>query len=97
MITHDLAVIAEMADKIIIMKEGEIIESGSINILKKGLKSVYSKTLFAASDYKSKNINKISSEKTLLEVKNVSRDYSDNSISFFKSKKIFKKIRTIEN
>ena len=54
MITHDLAVIAEMADKIIIMKEGEIIESGSINILNKGLKCVYSKTLFAASDYKSK-------------------------------------------
>ena len=95
MITHDLAVIAEMADKIIIMKEGEIIESGSINILKKGLKSVYSKTLFAASDYKSKSINKISSEKTLLEVKNVSRDYSDNSISFLKSKKIFKAVNNV--
>ena len=95
MITHDLAVIAEMADKIIIMKEGEIIESGSINILKNGLKSVYSKTLFAASDYRSKNINKKSSERALLEVKNVSRDYSDNSISFFKSKKIFKAVNNV--
>ena len=32
MITHDLSVISEMADKIIIMRDGVIVERGKINI-----------------------------------------------------------------
>ena len=39
MITHDLSVIAEMANNIIIMKDGEIVEKGKINILNNGLKN----------------------------------------------------------
>ena len=63
MITHDLSVIAEMADKIIIMRNGEIVERGKINILKNGLKNDYSKNLLKASNYKSKNLNKKISNK----------------------------------
>ena len=78
MITHDLSVIAEMADKIIIMRNGEIVERGKINILKNGLKNDYSKNLLKASNYKSKNLNKKISNQTLLKVDNISRHYSDN-------------------
>ena len=40
MITHDLAVIAELANNIIIMKEGKVVEYGNTNILAKGLKNL---------------------------------------------------------
>ena len=58
MITHDLSVIAEMADKIIIMRNGVIVERGKINILKNGLKNDYSKNLLKASNYKSKKLKR---------------------------------------
>lgn len=58
MITHDLSVIAEMANNIIIMKDGEIVEKGKINILKNGLKNKYSKNLLTASNYKAKKNKK---------------------------------------
>ena len=74
MITHDLSVIAEMADNIIIMKDGEIVEKGKINILNNGLKIKYSKNLLTASNYKVKNLNKVTSDKLLLKVDNISRD-----------------------
>ena len=66
MITHDLSVIAEMADKIIIMRNGVIVERGKINILKNGLKNDYSKNLLKASNYKSKKLKKKISNQTLL-------------------------------
>ena len=90
MITHDLAVISEMADKIIIMRNGEIVERGKINILKNGLKNDYSKKLLKASNYKSKNLNKKISKQTLLKVDNISRHYSDNSFRFLVRKKYLK-------
>ena len=64
MITHDLSVIAEMADKIIIMRNGVIVERGKINILKNGLKNDYSKKLLKASNYKSKKLKKKISNQT---------------------------------
>ena len=72
MITHDLSVIAEMADKIIIMRNGEIVERGKINILKNGLKNDYSKNLLKASNYKSKKLKKKILNQTLLKVDNIS-------------------------
>ena len=95
MITHDLSVIAEMADKLIIMRNGEIVERGKINILKNGLKNDYSKNLLKASNYKSKNLNKKISNQTLLKVDNISRHYSDNTFRFFGEKKVFKAVKNV--
>ena len=95
MITHDLSVIAEMADNIIIMRNGVIVERGKINILKNRLKNDYSKNLLKASNYKSKNLNKKISNQTLLKVDNISRHYSDNSFRFFGEKKVFKAVKNV--
>ena len=95
MITHDLSVIAEMADKIIIMRNGVIVERGKINILKNGLKNDYSKNLLKASNYKSKKLKKKISNQTLLKVDNISRHYSDNSFRFFGEKKVFKAVKNV--
>ncbi len=51
LITHDLAVVAGMADRIAIMKDGEIVESGETGHLFRNLSHPYSKTLMAASSH----------------------------------------------
>ena len=95
MITHDLSVIADIANKIIIMRNGVIVERGKINILKNGLKNDYSKNLLKASNYKSKKLKKKISNQTLLKVDNISRHYSDNSFRFFGEKKVFKAVKNV--
>ena len=95
MITHDLSVIAEMANNIIIMKDGEIVEKGKINILNNGLKNKYSKNLLIASNYKSKKLKKVATGKLLLKVDNISRDYQDNSFKFFGKRSSFNAVRNV--
>ncbi|WP_417768959.1 ABC transporter ATP-binding protein [Stappia sp.] len=51
LISHDLAVVAEMADRVAIMKNGEIVESGRTAALFANLRHPYSKALMAASNH----------------------------------------------
>ena len=51
LISHDLAVVADMADKIAIMKEGEIIEEGDLPSLFDALQHPYSQSLLQASTH----------------------------------------------
>ncbi len=50
-ITHDLAVIARMADKVAVMQKGRIVEMGQTRDLFQEMKHDYTKKLFAASNY----------------------------------------------
>jgi peptide/nickel transport system ATP-binding protein len=49
LITHDLAVVAGMADHVAIMKDGSIVEAGETVTLFRSLRHPYSRDLFAAS------------------------------------------------
>jgi peptide/nickel transport system ATP-binding protein len=49
LITHDLAVVAEMADRLAIMKDGEIVETGETSALFRALRHPYSRRLIEAS------------------------------------------------
>ncbi|TLP46852.1 ABC transporter ATP-binding protein [Cohaesibacter sp. CAU 1516] len=51
LISHDLAVVADMADQIAIMKEGEIVETGPLPQLFETLSHPYSQSLFDASTH----------------------------------------------
>jgi peptide/nickel transport system ATP-binding protein len=53
LISHDLAVVADMADRIAIMRDGEVVEQGETIGLFRGLRHPYSRMLFAASTYSS--------------------------------------------
>jgi len=74
MITHDLAVVADMADRIIVMRKGEIVEQGESQALLRNMQHPYTKQLFAASTHKV-TLPKTKAQSPLLEVRNVSRDY----------------------
>ena len=74
MITHDLAVVADMADRIIVMRNGQIVEQGATQILLHDMQHPYTKMLFAASNHRV-DLPTAPAPRPLLEVKNVVRDY----------------------
>lgn len=68
-ISHDLAVIRKIADKVLVMKNGEIIECGTTEKIFNTPEQSYTKTLINSANIR-KNIN-IKSEKKLLELQGV--------------------------
>jgi peptide/nickel transport system ATP-binding protein len=50
-ITHDLGVVAGIADKVVIMRQGEVVEAGATVALFRNLTHPYSKALFEASSH----------------------------------------------
>lgn len=74
MITHDLAVVADMADRIVVMRRGEIVEQGPTATLLHDMQHPYTRMLFAASSHEVR-LPDTGQDAPLLEVRNVSRDY----------------------
>ncbi len=79
LISHDLAVVADMADRIAIMKDGVVVEEGETVGLFRGLANPYSRALFAASTYRSARVRRLAPDEghhaPILEVSGVSQDY----------------------
>ncbi|KKK98361.1 hypothetical protein LCGC14_2643510, partial [marine sediment metagenome] len=74
MITHDLAVVADMADRIIVMRKGQIVEQGETQSLLRDMRHPYTKMLFEASRHEV-DLPEPPAPVPLLEVKGVCRDY----------------------
>lgn len=75
MITHDLAVVADMADRIIVMRQGEMVEQGETRALLREMHHPYTRMLFAASAHRV-TLPPAKASGPLLEVTGVSRDYA---------------------
>ena len=79
LISHDLAVVADMADRIAIMKDGAVVEQGETVGLFRGLKNPYSRMLFAASTYRSERTRRLQPDEghhaPILDVGGVVHDY----------------------
>jgi len=73
-ITHDLAVVAGMADRIIVMRQGEIVEQGATQALLRQMQHPYTRQLFAASAHMV-TLPATVTATPLLEVTGVFRDY----------------------
>ncbi|MEL7097698.1 MAG: ABC transporter ATP-binding protein [Pseudomonadota bacterium] len=74
MITHDLAVVADMAERIIVMQHGKIVEQGQTHTLLREMKHPYTRALFAASAHEV-DLPQTQADTPLLQVNKVSRDY----------------------
>ncbi len=74
MITHDLAVVAGLADRIVVMRRGEIVETGATNDLLVNMRHPYTRMLFEASDHRVALPDPPPPE-PLLELREVVREY----------------------
>jgi ABC-type microcin C transport system duplicated ATPase subunit YejF len=73
-ITHNLRIVKELADNVMVMKEGEIVEKNTVNKIFKNPKEDYTKLLLSSLPGNLKNTSKNNDK--LLEVKNLSVKYS---------------------
>ncbi|MEP5731327.1 MAG: dipeptide ABC transporter ATP-binding protein [Sulfitobacter sp.] len=74
MITHDLAVVGEMADRIVVMRHGQIVEQGPTQSLLQNMQHPYTKMLFEASRHEVK-LPSAPTPSPLLVADHVIRDY----------------------
>ena len=75
MISHDLAVVADMADHLVIMRHGRVVEAGPSPDLFHRMQHPYSKALLAASTHQPDRAAQ-PQDTPLLEVRGVIRDYA---------------------
>ncbi len=81
LITHDLAVVAEMADRIAVMQRGEIVETGPTATVLAERRHPYTRALFAASSHVPDRQAETAPE-PLLTVENVLRTYPGQGQGF---------------
>ncbi len=74
MITHDLAVVAQMADRIVVMQKGRVVETGPTRALLAHQTHPYTKALLAAARHKV-DLPPAPAPVPLLQVQGVARDY----------------------
>ncbi|SDQ90371.1 dipeptide ABC transporter ATP-binding protein [Pseudovibrio sp. Tun.PSC04-5.I4] len=97
LISHDLAVVAEMADNVAIMKDGVIVERGPTRRLFENLSHPYSKRLFEASNHvpvrRKEPVDEIA--QPLLKVSNVVRKYPMPRASIFNRRQWHKAVQRV--
>ncbi|MGC1494866.1 MAG: dipeptide ABC transporter ATP-binding protein [Sulfitobacter sp.] len=94
MITHDLAVVADMADRIVVMRAGEIVEQGDTHRLLKDMQHPYTRMLFAASSHHV-TLPTTDAQRPLLEVNNVIRDYPMPRTKLFGAPTFFRAVNNV--
>ncbi|TPI25452.1 ABC transporter ATP-binding protein [Mesorhizobium sp. B3-2-1] len=86
LISHDLAVVTEMADRITILRHGEVMEAGDTARTLSGQLHPYTRQLAQASMHVPARArpHSVGTDKPLLQVEGVTRDYPGRRISLFR-------------
>jgi len=74
-ITHDLAVVAQMADRIMVLRYGDLVEEGNARDILANPKEDYTRQLLAVRSYRKEEAPPDESPVPLLEVRNVTASY----------------------
>jgi peptide/nickel transport system ATP-binding protein len=94
LITHDLAVVADVADRVAVMQHGRVVESGETRHLLTHMQHPYTKALFAASAH-AVSLPKAPVASPMLQVKNVARDYPMARTAFLGPRPMFRALHNI--
>jgi len=87
-ITHDLGIVYQFCDEMIVMKEGRVVESGDVKTIFKNPKSDYTRRLInAIPDLHAPKQPRTISDQTLLKIENVSIDYTKSNGNEFRAVK----------
>ena len=74
-ISHDLALVAQMADRIMVLRDGNLIEEGSTRELLATPQEAYTRDLLRVRTFRKATVGTAETEVPLLEVRNVSAAY----------------------
>ena len=74
-ITHDLAVVAQLADRIMVLRYGDLVEEGNTRTMLAQPQEEYTQKLLAVRSYRRDEAPSAHEDPPLLEVKNVSASY----------------------
>ncbi|TFH49008.1 MAG: ABC transporter ATP-binding protein, partial [Lysobacterales bacterium] len=74
-ITHDLAVVAQMADRIMVLRYGELVEEADTNSMMSSPQEDYTKTLWAVRSFKKQATGSFSESQPLIKVDHVTAAY----------------------
>ncbi|MBD3665126.1 ABC transporter ATP-binding protein [Sulfitobacter sp. TSTF-M16] len=94
MITHDLAVVADMADRIVVMRRGDVVEEGQTDQLLRNMQHPYTKMLFAASSHQV-TLPVAPKPEPLMEVQGVCRDYKLPRTTVFGAPGTFRAVNNV--
>ncbi|SHH48494.1 ABC transporter ATP-binding protein [Marivita hallyeonensis] len=94
MITHDLAVVSDLADTLNVMRHGEILECGPTGQVLREMRHPYTRQLFEASRHEA-NLGAAKADDVLLSVQDVSRDYPLPRTSLFGSRPQFRAVKQV--
>jgi peptide/nickel transport system ATP-binding protein len=81
-ITHDLAVVAQMADKIKVLRNGETIEDADTRTMLSAPKQEYTKSLWAVRSFKKHEVAPPPEETPLIKVENVTAAYGPVTVLY---------------
>ncbi|MDH3435724.1 MAG: ABC transporter ATP-binding protein [Betaproteobacteria bacterium] len=76
-ITHDLAVVAQMADRIMVLRYGELVEEADTDTMMAHPKEKYTKTLWAVRTFKKQATGTYTDSAPLVRVEHVTAAYGD--------------------
>lgn len=74
-ITHDLGVVAEIADRVVVMEKGELVEAGTVREVYKHPQHPYTKKLIAAAPGKGEMHEPVARSEPVLSVRDVRKRY----------------------
>jgi peptide/nickel transport system ATP-binding protein len=74
-ITHDLAVVLQLADRIMVLRYGDLVEEGKARDILERPKKDYTRRLLSFRTLREERVPEVRSEDTVLEVKNLTASY----------------------
>jgi peptide/nickel transport system ATP-binding protein len=94
LITHDLAVVADVADRLAIMRRGEVVEAGPTGEVLREMRHPYTRALFAASSHQPDRLPRLA-RAPLLQVASVVREYPGARHGLFGRDPPFRAVRDV--
>lgn len=95
MITHDLAVVSDMADRIAVMRNGEVVETGETRALFANMQHPYTRALFKASAHDVDLPTAPVAKDPLLIVTDAVRDYPKPRTSLFAAREFTRAVNHV--